>query len=219
MSTELLIPIDNCHTAEELFDKYTYIVKYCYKKLHKDDFILQAEEDLLQEGYYGLWQACLRFDSSLGIKFFSYAYAAVQNGMIVYIRKNKEHYYNYFSLDNPIQNQEGEDKLTLEGALYEYDNLDNINDTIRSILRAYKKWLTDTRVNSNQTYIARSVYRAQIILTELVSKQKVSVRYIEEQYDINRTTVSKIFKELRQCLQEEYPTRFKNGGKRNGTNN
>lgn len=203
---------------EEVFNQYTYIVKYCYKKLHKDDFILKSEEDLLQEGYLGLWKACLSFDESLEIKFFSYAYAAVQNSMLCYISKNRDYFYNYCSLEQPIQDF-GDEPMTIGGTLYEYDELDNLSDTIIDILKKYKKWLIQTRVNSNEIYIARSVYRAQIILTELVSKEKVSVRYIQEHYDINRTTVSKIFKELRECLQSEYPTRYKNGGKLNGTNN
>lgn len=203
---------------EATFEQYFYIVKYCYKKLHKDDFIIKSEEDLIQEGSLGLWKACLSYDESLGIKFFSYAYAAVQNSMLVYIRKNRDYFYNYCSLEQPIHDLNDE-PITLEGTLYEYDTVEDLSETISTILKKYKKWLIDTRVNSNQIYIARSVYRAQIILTELVSKQKVSVRYIEQQYDINRTTVSKIFKELRECLQSEYPTRYKNGGKLNGTNN
>ena len=67
-----------------------------------------------------------------------------------------------------------------------------------------------TRVNSNQTYINVRVYRAYQILNELVTKEKVSVRHIEEEYNISRTIVTKIFKELREALKDEYPTRFKN---------
>lgn len=200
-----------------LFDQYSYIVHYSYKVLYKDDFVESAKEDIIQEGFLVLWRCCSMFDESLHKKFFSYAYAAIQNEMLRYIYRNRPHYYNY-SLNEPVLDTYSEEEITLEDTLPEYEDLRDINTIITDILSEYRAWLNTTNVAASDKYILIRLYRAQIILTELVCNEKVTTRYIEQEYGINRTLVSKIFKEIREALQKSYPTRYNNGGN-HGKNN
>lgn len=196
-------------TKEELFEAHKNMVYYCYNHLLKDDFITKSQEDLIQEGFLALWKACMSYDETLEIKLSSYAFPAIQNAMLTWIRNNKSYYYNHIGFDDPVSDQEDEN-LTIGNTIPDKELLDQHVIDVKEILLTYKKWLIKTRVNSNQTYINVRVYRAYQILNELVTKEKVSVRHIEEEYNISRTIVTKIFKELREALKDEYPTRFKN---------
>lgn len=204
-------------TKEELFEQHKNIVYYCYSKLYKDEFIEKSKEDLVQEGFLALWQACRLYNEELNIKLSTYAFTTIRNTMIRWIKVNRSYYYNNIGLDAPPKDAEDDD-ISLAEAIPDINVLETIETTVAELLKKYREWLINTRVNSNQTYINNRLYRANIILNELVARERIHTREIESEYGINRTTVSKIFKELRECLKDDYPTRFKNGERKNGTN-
>lgn len=205
-------------TPEQLFEENRKIVYYCYSKLLKDEFMEKSREDLIQEGLLALWKACTCYNPDLEIKISTYVFPAVQNAMLRWVKLNKPHYYNSISFDEPIKDVEDGD-LTIGDTIPYYEELEPAVKDINEILKTYKKWLVKTRINSNKNFIDLRVFRAYIVLNELISKERVSVRYIDEEYGINRTTVSRIFKELRECLRDEFPTRFKNRRIQNGIKN
>ena len=200
---------------EKLFNELQSIVYYCYGKLYKDKFILDSKEDILQEGFLALWKACCGYKEEFEVKLSTYAFACVQNAMLYWIKTNRDYYYNCISFDTPLDDAE---TLTLGDTLPDKEELECNTDTIYNILQSYKTWLTKTRVNSNKNYINMRVFRAYMILNEIINKGKTSAKYIEAEFNINRTTVWRIFQELRECLKETYPTRFKNGERKHGTN-
>lgn len=64
------------------------------------------EEDLIQEGMIGLWNACQTYDSSRGTSFSTYAVRCISNQMGMYIRKEKK-YAGVMSLDALIDPDKG----------------------------------------------------------------------------------------------------------------
>lgn len=199
----------------ERFNELQNIVYYCYGKLLKDEFITKSREDMLQEGFLALWKACCGYNDTFDVKLSTYAFASIQNAMLRWVKINREYYYNHVSFETPVEETE---TLTIGDTIPDKDDLDINTDKVKEILEIYKRWLVKTRVNSNQNYINMRIFRAYIILNEIVNKGKTSSRYIESEFNINRTTVWRIFQELRECLKETYPTRFKNGERKHGTN-
>lgn len=200
-------------TTEQLFEENKGMVYFCYSKLIKDEFIVKSREDILQEGFLALWKACILYDDTLEIKISNYIFPAIQNAMLRWVRLNRCYYYNCLGFDDPVQDC---DNLTLGDTLSDIEELEDIAKTVADILKRYKKWLVETHTNCSDRYFDLHVYRANIILNELINKEKVTTRYIEEEYNINRTVVSRTFNELREALKDEFPTRFKNRRTKNG---
>lgn len=205
-------------TQEELFEQHKNIVYYCFSRLYKDEFVEKSKEDLVQEGFLSLWKCCSFYNEALDIKMSTYAFAAIQNAMLRWIKNNKNYYYNFISLEEPIKDSCEKD-ITIGDTIPDYSLIESAASNVDDILCTYKKWLIKTRVNSNQTYINNRVYRANIILNELITRGKVSAQYIQDEYDINRNLVNKIFKELRESLKEEYPTKYSVKGSKTNEQN
>ena len=187
-------------TKEELFNENKGIVYYCYSRLFLDDFIKKSKEDLVQEGFLALWKACTCYDPSLNIKISTYMFSVVKHAMCMWIRKNRNYYYNIISLEEPLDNSEDE-TLTISDTLSYIQDFSNEQDVILEILNCYRNWLIQNRKRSGKNTIDTTVQRASIILKELTSRKTVTTRYIEEEHNINRTIVSKIYAELRECLK------------------
>lgn len=73
---------------EELFNENLKLVPYTMKNLlhlsiNEFDF-----EDIMQEGYIGLWKAIQTFDESKGFEFSSYACSCIRNHLIAYLNSN-----------------------------------------------------------------------------------------------------------------------------------
>lgn len=103
-------------TAYEYFESYIPLVHKIYHKDFTD--YPTYREDLLQEGYMGLWRSCIGFKDSLGVKFITYAYRSVKNSMLNYVER--------FILKHQVQSLEAEIsediQVSLEDLLCEEDN-------------------------------------------------------------------------------------------------
>ncbi len=81
------------------FDSNTQLVYFVFNENYQD--YREHEEDLIQEGFMGLWKACQTFDASRGTKFSTYAVKVIKNEMGMYLRRMARHSSN-LSLDNFI---------------------------------------------------------------------------------------------------------------------
>lgn len=184
-----------------IFEENTPIVLYCYNRLGKTEFIVNSKEDILQEGYVALWNSVLTYDDTRGSKFSSYAFPCVNNAMLKWIQKNK-HSYDLDSLDVDISNNDStEDKLTLYDIIGVEQNFESVSITIPYVIDIYKNWLKKKHKRENA--INLRIERAKILLTLMIEKDDINLCKIQSDYNINRTTCSKIISEIRQCLQTE----------------
>ncbi|HRV71414.1 MAG TPA: sigma-70 family RNA polymerase sigma factor [Thermovirgaceae bacterium] len=70
----------------EMMLRFTPLIRYIAREF-KGSFLAE-EDDLLQEGYISLIRAVRGYEANRG-KFSSYLFSCVRNGMISYLRKNK----------------------------------------------------------------------------------------------------------------------------------
>lgn len=180
-------------TNEQLFEEYTYVVYSCYKKLYKDDFILNNREDILQEGFFGLWKGILTYNPATEMKLMSYLYTCSKNAMLTWIRKNK----SYYAYNDPYE-QDVEDMSFTESQLFGVESSDS--DIITLILKIYKEWICNTKRNM-EGKITKRLCRANMLLSEAVKHSSVSQRYLEDACGISRSVVAQIFSELRKAIQ------------------
>ena len=76
---------DSQLSKEQLFSRNTglvyFIIKTYYRHEHRFEY-----DDLVQMGMVGLWKACLRYDSSKGVKFSSFACRHIWGNISVQLR-------------------------------------------------------------------------------------------------------------------------------------
>lgn len=197
--------------TEQLFEEYKPIVYYCYRKLQKCKFILDYQEDLLQEGFLALWKGLITYKEEYGVTLSTYLFPCVRNALYNYLRDN-EAYFKYDineSLSTPI-NEDGD---TLEDVIPDPKSLqdpEDIEGLIDSILEIYKKYL---RHKNKSCKIDLRLCRARIILETFIDEGHIGGRYIEDKYCIGRTLVHTIVKELREALKDYKEVLLYNGRK------
>lgn len=81
----------------ELYESNTGLVYSIFNQ--KFAGFRQFEEDLIQEGCIGLWNACNTFSTSKGVAFSTYACECIMNHMKMYLRKEIRHQERMTSLD------------------------------------------------------------------------------------------------------------------------
>lgn len=189
----------------ELFEQNMNIVYYCFNKLNKNNFVLNSQEDIIQEGLTALWNAVLTFDSNKAERFATYAFPCVRNRMLNWIRDNSV--FNCCSIEEPIQTNivDGE-PLYIKDLLSVDCDFDSIDDLKNNVIDNYEKWLTK-RHKSRETILLKLI-RARIILSEFLENPDITSKQLQEKYTINRTIISDILRELRLMLKNDYPTSY-----------
>src|SRR5690606_5671555 len=105
-------------TPEELFEKNIKLATYFAKKWFPS-FPEWFREDVVAEAQFGLWKACVTFDSERGTKFSIYAGRVIMNQLNILYRNFKRGNPRVTSsLDAPISvDNDGHGELTLADVL------------------------------------------------------------------------------------------------------
>lgn len=175
--------------TDELFEQYKNIVYYCYNKFEKTKFIIDSEDDLVQEGFLAMINAVEMYEEYRTVALSSYIFHFVKYRMWDWIKKNSKPY-----------SWTSEDISDLEfRSLSSIDEYDDIEEFVKVLLNDYRYYLntyTKNKVNTNKW-----VDRAQMIIEEYVKNDgKISCRRLEEKFCIDRTTINKVLKHLRTVI-------------------
>lgn len=79
------------------FYKNTKLVYWVFEKYFKEYLFLK--EDLVQEGFIALFNACKKYKVETNFKFSTYATRCIKNGMLKFINKENKHIKNTISLE------------------------------------------------------------------------------------------------------------------------
>lgn len=74
-------------TPNELFNANQKLVHYCYHKYIRKQCPPGIHDDIIQEGFLGLWQASVRFDETLGFQFSTFAVSNIVSRMRRFLRE------------------------------------------------------------------------------------------------------------------------------------
>lgn len=164
-------------SPEELFIENQALVPFTLSQLLQ----LHKDQDLLQEGYIGLWNACLTFDESKGCKFSTYATYCIRNAILKALYKsNQNNKLQVISLQTPVSTQDSlEEELTIQDTIADQTTtLDALHTII--ILNQLKDSLVGTRKK----------------VLEKRMKEK-SITEIAQDLHISKQRVTKILQDLR----------------------
>lgn len=157
----------------------TFVLKKYLCKL-SDRFIRQYIEDLRQVALIGLWKACMRFDSSKGFTFSTYAVRIIQGELSIYVEtitrsRRKGGTQKIISLETPT-----DDGLT-------------VGDLLPAPEKEDITWiLDDKRLTERQRTIARMKYEGY------------SQAEIGEKMGLRQTTISREIKRIADKLRDDY---------------
>lgn len=87
------------------FEENSSLVGYIYHRNFSEYSTYQ--EDLFQEGYMGLWKACVTFDETKSVQFSTYACTCIKRTMLTYIQRFILKHTNNISFDS-IVSEDGE---------------------------------------------------------------------------------------------------------------
>lgn len=74
-------------TPNELFNANQKLVYYCYHKYIEKQCLPGIHDDIIQEGFLGLWQASIRFDETRGFQFSTFAASNIVGRMKRFLRE------------------------------------------------------------------------------------------------------------------------------------
>lgn len=79
------------------FNEHTKLVYWVFEKYFKE--YRYIKEDLCQEGFISLFNACKKYKAETNFKFSTYATRCIKNGMLKFINKENKHTKNTISLE------------------------------------------------------------------------------------------------------------------------
>ncbi len=140
--------------AERLFTENMGLVTYVAS--HMD---IKITDDVLQDGYIGLWKAALWYDDTKNTKFATYAVHSIRNNIIVALRSSARSVQADLSLNQPVF-RNGEDKRQME--MNEVVEDEKAAATLRDVEFAsyLDSALTETEKTLVEMRVAGSAYAA-----------------------------------------------------------
>jgi len=159
-------------TPEELFEKNIKLAAYFAKKWFPS-FPESLWEDVIAEAQFGLWKACVTFDSERGIVFSTYAGRVITNQLnILYRNFRRESSPTTTSLDAPIAiDEDGRNALTLADVIAA--EADVIGMVEASLLLEKMPPLLRRVVNGEtQRSIARDLGLSQGYVSRLIRRER-----------------------------------------------
>lgn len=110
---------------EMIFDDNVKLVPFVYNKHFKWASAYGLTDDLLQEGYIGLWKATILFDETKGYAFSTFAIRCIKNEMMLFLRKTKNERDCEITMTILSKNQKREFDFGVES---ENEIIDNSNN-------------------------------------------------------------------------------------------
>lgn len=162
-------------TKEEIFTENLKLVTYAY---HKEFQRYRSyQEDLIQEGYFALWRACLGFDETRGIEFSTYAYKSIKTSMLNYIVRFVEKYKNVVSFEESVPQAEGLSYIDLLPQEEDNSSKELIQETlmkvsrkdryiIEQIMSGYTQESIAQKMGTSQSSISRCLQRFRNLLLQ-----------------------------------------------------
>lgn len=134
-----------------------------HQVLHRPVGAVQDDEDLVQVGSIGLWNACLTYDESKGYKFSSYATKCIINEVCLYLRRNVMNQIKTVSIENIVsKGNEDDSTLTYENSL-EDQHTDlikrmQINEIVKTLTPKEKEIFQALYAGNTQSKIAQNLH-------------------------------------------------------------
>lgn len=170
-------------TQNQNFEQAKKLVPYVYSRLLKKTSVsVREQEDVMQEGYLGLWHACQNFDPDKGFAFSTYATNCILNTMRKFVKKAFKHEESY-SLDYTVDT--GDDEVVLQDIIGEKD-YSYETDFIKSTLN---KVLEKSTENAKGAFV--------------LSMKGVGQEDIAKQYNCSQPYVSKMLNRVKANIQKE----------------
>ena len=156
------------------------LVYYVYEKLHKDSFVIENKDDLIQEGFLGLIKAEQTYNPETKVKFSTYAILCIKNAMLMYFRQNKKHSTN-ISINEMIS-----EDLKIEDTIECEENIEEKTENKILIERLFShKEITDTE---------------KLIISRFLSGYtKTSIK---QEFGLNQRSLNKFFKKLNVIIND-----------------
>lgn len=201
-------------TPNELFNANQKLVYYCYHKYIKKQCPPSIYDDIIQEGFLGLWQASVRFDETLGFQFSTFAASNIVGRMKRFLREQNS---TIRILRNDWENGETDKYVTTSlDARFSDDNENNLESIIPGQPDDYE-WLTEELIDSFIKHERSRRYqclnaKADIIERDLAIIEEYlygatffeppSQEVIAKKYGASQSSVSKIIRKGRQRFKE-----------------
>lgn len=201
-------------TPNELFNANQKLVYYCYHKYIKKQYPPGIYDDIIQEGFLGLWQASIRFDETLGFQFSTFAASNIVGRMKRFLREQNS---TIRILRNDWENGETDKYVTtsLDARLSD-DNENNLESIIPGQPDDYEE-LTGELIDSFIEHERRRRYRYSNAQSDIIERdlaiveeylygatffEQPSQEFMSKKYGVSQSSISKIIKKGKQQFKE-----------------
>lgn len=130
---------------EQRFEENKRLVYYVFmRRFSSSSKNNQCKEDLIQEGMFALWRACLNFKEEYNFTFSTYAVLSIYNGMLSYTTRKMNKQPVAIPIESIIaEDKEGNemslmDTLSVPDEYSKKDTLDVISKTLEDFPDYYK---------------------------------------------------------------------------------
>ena len=167
----------DCEMSNQI-SKYSKLVYYCYHKLPQNIITTMYYDDIIQEGFVGLWQAMQYYDVNRhNVKFSTYACSCIEHRLRDAIRK----YGNSYDRNGELTALDNEECIQFQKALSEYNRFDSVEtngakDLVSEIKRIssprWVKLMSEYMSGYNQTDLAEKYGLTRQALKSILYKIK-----------------------------------------------
>lgn len=201
-------------TPNELFNANQKLVYYCYHKYIEKQCPPGIYDDIIQEGFLGLWQASVRFDETLGFQFSTFAVSNIINRMKRFLREQNS---TIRILRSDWENGDTDKYMTcsLDVCLSE-DNENNLQSIIPARPDDYEG-LTEDLIDSFIEHERRRRYQCPNAKSDIIERdlaileeylygvtffEQPSQEFMSKKYGVSQSSISKIIKTGKQRFKE-----------------
>lgn len=169
--------------AEKLFHEN---IKLVYFVLRRKFPSLAHDQDLVQEGFIGLWKACLGYDGREGVKFSSFAIPCIRNTILAELRRRRRT-PSAVSIDAPLGDDDSDFSLVdtlvdqkssaFEDDVFADEFMQHLSERDRRLIALRSEGLTQKDVGAamgiSQTMVSRRLIRIETLYRRLGTGEAV----------------------------------------------
>lgn len=200
-------------TPNDRFKANQKLVHYCFHKYISTKCPSNIAEDVIQEGFLGLWQACTRFDETKGFQFATFAVPYIIGCMKRFIREQGStiriirsdwnsgdiEKYAVVSLNEILSS---EHDLTLEDMLPgKPDECSWIAEDLIDSFLAHERQQWKAK-NKSDAKIERDLAILEEWLYGILFFEYPGQEFLADKYQVKQPTVCKVIKQGKKNLQE-----------------
>lgn len=201
-------------TPNELFNANQKLVYHCYHTYIQDKCPPSIYDDIIQEGFLGLWQASIRFDETRGFQFSTFAVSNIVGRMKRFLREQNS---TIRILRRDWENGETDKYvITSLDACLSDDNENNLESIISGQPDDYEG-LTEELIDSFIKHERRRRYQYSNVKSDIIERdlaileeylygatffEPPSQEVMAKKYGTSQSSVSKIIRKGRQLFKE-----------------